>query len=262
MLMDSLSNIQLWGSVLMGFTQGLTEFLPISSSGHLFLIEQWLGVVPNLLFEVLLHVASLLAVVLYFWRDLIICWQQFFKRPQSLTEFVNREPVQLIIATICTIPFGLLIEHFFRGNMTISFVGATLLATAGFIFFSDKWHGSKTQLTLGMVVILGLVQGVAAFPGISRSGITIACLLIMNVDRYYAARFSFLLSIPTILAALLLAVFDAPVIEITTATSLGFIVSFITSLFGIKWLMDWVSGKWSWFGFYCVILGIILLFLP
>ncbi len=243
-------------TAILGLVQGLTEFLPVSSSGHLHLTQVWLGLSPSVSLEVLLHGASLVAVVLYFWSDIIQLIHEFFVSDKP---FFQRNSVLLLFATMCTMPVALGVQHLFADDLTLRLVGITLLVTAFLIYISNKGRGNRFTFTPTDALVVGVMQGVAALPGISRSGLTIAVLLLLGIQRKEAARLSFLLSVPTILAALVFSISDAGSDLLTLQNALGFMVALVASFAGIRWLMGWVSTRWLWFGGYCGVVGVALL---
>ncbi len=205
-------------AALLGAIQGLAEFLPISSSGHLVFFQDLFGLrEPEILFNIWLHVGTLVAVCMFFFRDLSKIFTTLFSIStwssgnHRLVERIWRKPeIKLLslvlIGTIPTILIGLVIrpvaEHVFS---SVQIVGTMLLVTGLLLWLTRglrKEGRDATQLTVRDAVCIGMVQGMAVLPGISRSGATIAVGLFMGVDRETAARYSFLLSIPAILSAL------------------------------------------------------------
>lgn len=248
--------MEILDAALLGSVQGITEFLPISSSGHLWLLLEMWGI-KSLSLEVVLHAGSLLAVIFFFRKDIIRIIQEMFSKKGDTLGW------KLALATVCTAPTGILVHNFFKGELSTTLVGITLLITAGFIVASEWLRPKKKlQFTWTVAVFLGLVQGLAVLPGISRSGLTIAFLILIGLPRKEAAENSFLLAIPTILGALVFSIFDnASDVGIFTqpATWVGFIVSGIAAVFAITWMMKLIEGKWIYFAPYCALLGAYLL---
>lgn len=239
----------------LGILQGLTEFLPVSSSGHLFLVQTWLGFEPSLALEIWFHVASLLAVLLVFRERIWKIFRGFFLR--------NEDGVfgwKLGLATLMTVPVGLFMNTIFDQNLSLQLVGITLLATAGFIVIAEKFRTKKTADFSWMVAaFLGLVQGIAVLPGISRSGITIAFLILLGMNRKKSAEISFLLSIPTILGALIFSFSEKSADFFSVELFVGLVATFVASIVGMKWMIALVEKRWIWFAPYCAGLGILLL---
>lgn len=249
-------------SIALGIIQGTTEFLPISSSGHLYLIEEFLHIENSLVFALYLHIGTLLAVVWYYRRDIndmLVGITHIFE--QRADHDKGREALLLGLSTIMTFPTGFLVYKFIDNNLSLLWVGITLIITAGLIsigeYIARKNHNSPFSLL--DAIILGLVQGISVFPGISRSGMTISTLLFLGVTRQNAARLSFLLSIPTIAGAgFYIFLKEGFVFEPIVAT-VGIITSFMVGYASIAWMTRLVQGKWLWFVPYCLILGSVII---
>ena len=200
-------------SILLGALQGLTEFLPVSSSGHLAIAQYFLPgfTQPGVLFDVLLHVGTFGAVVLYFRRELIEILTSPFRRDEAAP--LHRRLLLLLLAgSVPTAVIGLTFRGFFEGLFhNIPVVSLMLLVTGTLLFVSERFRitGRKEdKLTWGDALVVGTVQAFAIIPGISRSGSTIAALLLRGVDGETAARFSFLLALPAVFGAALLSARD------------------------------------------------------
>ncbi len=253
-------------AMMLGLVQGLAEFLPISSSGHLFILQEYLGMAPSLTLEIWLHGASLGAIILFFHKKI---WQlvlgygrriyilfRGWAYPKDFEE-PNAEMAQkLLLATFLTVLVAVPIEKIFMPTMTTGIVAMTLIATGVMIVLAEKLSPKKSRLfTYSLAVGLGFIQGLAALPGISRSGITIAFLVAVGVQRKEAAEISFLLAIPTILGAMVFAAKESDGLVLDMPFWVGMGVSFFASLLAIKWMMKLVEGRWIWFAPYCVALG-------
>jgi undecaprenyl-diphosphatase len=192
-------------SILLGVIQGAAEFLPISSSGHLRVIQEFFGIADEfgLAFDTMLHIATLLAVLVYFRVDLLHMARALFSSAPALAQD-RRLAWLVIVATIPTGIIGLLGGDFFE-SADILYVGIAFLVTSVSLITADKLsHRSLQQaegLSWGRAVLIGIAQGIAVMPGISRSGATMAVGMGVGLDREQAARFSFLLSVPIILLA-------------------------------------------------------------
>lgn len=266
-------------SIILGVVQGLTEFLPISSSGHLVLFQNLLGYKePEILFDVALHCGTLLAVLIYFRADLkgMVAESMSFiidlsKKERSIKSIHENPHVSLtfwiIIGTIPTALIGFTfkspLESLF-GSVTL--VGVALIIT-GLILavtrFVPTGNSKRERVGLKTSIAVGIAQGLAIIPGISRSGSTIATGLICGMDRDLAARFSFLLSIPAILGAVLLQVVSGDFSRVGLAPlTLGFISSALIGLLALKILMALVrKGNFFYFAPYCWVVGILIIFL-
>lgn len=183
-------------AIILGIIQGLTEFLPISSSGHLVLFQKLLKVQEaNLTFDIMVHFGTLIAVIVYFWSDIVA----IIKKP------LNKLPIYIIIATIPTGVIGLAFSDFFdKLFQTGQTLGIEFIITGLIIWLAESLRsGSKglREITVTDALLIGTCQGLAILPAISRSGLTIAGSLFRGLNRKFAAKFSFLLSIPAILGA-------------------------------------------------------------
>lgn len=252
-------------AIVLGVIQGVTEFLPVSSSGHIFLAETWLGLVPDAELSLWLHLGSLCAVVGYFWRDV---WRLIVGLLQMAQERKQNNhgvfALKIMVATFCTLPTAWVVYTYYPySEMSLMSVGVTLLVTAGLIFVAEKMSREEQMLSWPIVVLLGLAQGFAIIPGISRSGLTIALLIWMGINRGLAARTSFLLSIPTILGMALFAYIergerflDLGLFELVAITT-----SAVSAYLAIAWMMRWIEGRWIYFAYYCAFLGLAVMFL-
>lgn len=248
---------------LLGLVQGLTEFLPVSSSGHLAIAQHFLPGFeqPGLLFDVLLHMATTLAVVLYFRKDILRLACCYLRKGPEVKE--DRHIFNmLVLGSIPTAIIGFSGKDFFAGlfdNLLV--VGCMLFVTGALLILAEKIRSDGRQLSelkKSDSLLVGIVQGCAIIPGISRSGSTIACLLLRGIDGEAAARFSFLLSLPAIGGAMLLSLKDLQGISAAElpAYGVGALVAFISGMFAIRWLMNVVRNK-RLFGFaiYCFLVG-------
>ncbi|BCR06138.1 undecaprenyl-diphosphatase 3 [Desulfuromonas versatilis] len=200
-------------ALFLGLLQGLTEFLPVSSSGHLAIAQHFMPGFeqPGVLFDVMLHVGTMVAVLLYFRREVGNLLVSPFRRDEQ-ARLYRRLLALLAAGSVPTAVIGLTFKDFFEGlfhNLTV--VSLMLLVTGTLLFLSERFRrdGRKQdQLTLSDALVVGTVQGMAIVPGISRSGSTIAALLLKGVDGETAARFSFLLALPAVFGAALLSLRD------------------------------------------------------
>lgn len=262
-------------SIVLGIVQGLTEFLPISSSGHLVIVPYMLGweIPPQeaFVFDVLVQVATLAAIIIYFWKDLITIVKAFFsgirdRRP--LSDPNSRLGVYILVATIPAGLLGILIkdivEQAFNSPIATAFF---MLLTAGLLILAERVGARKRnleQLTYLDALWIGIFQALAIFPGISRSGSTITGGMTRHLMREPAARFSFLLSIPIMLAAGLLASIDLTEIPGAADAALvymtGMIAAAITGYLAIRWLLRYLTRHPLYvFAIYCAGVGILTL---
>lgn len=262
-------------SVVLGFVQGVAEFLPISSSGHLSLLQTWFGMEePDNLFNVLLHFATLIAVCVVYWRDIVDMITEFFRGVGSLfSRKGNSGPVpparRLVMMVILgTLPLLLVlpiedkVESLGGSNV---FVGIALLVTGAILFVSDRMaRGRKNARTATVTdaLLVGCAQAVAVIPGLSRSGCTISAGMALGFDRTFAVRYSFLLSLPAVLGATLLKVID--VIKDGVDPTLlpmylvGMVVAGVVGYFSIR-LVNLLAqkNKFGKFAYYCWAIGIV-----
>lgn len=253
-------------AVILGIVQGLTEFLPVSSSGHLAIGKYFLDFdTPDILFDVMLHAATLLVVMVYFHKRILLIIKAFFgiflQRFQK-DYFENKRFLWgIIVASIPTAIIGLLFEKYALVYFeTIVFVGYALIVTSIVLAISDNFFGNE-KITTGKSIIVGIAQGIAVTPGISRSGITIAVSCMLGIDRDEAAEFSFLLSIPAIFGAMILQIKNVAFnnYDILISYGAGMIAAFISGLVVINIMMMFIrSANLKFFAIYCLVLGIIV----
>ncbi len=260
-----------WEAVMLGFVQGLTEFLPVSSSGHLVIIQSFIKDFrqPGVLFDAMLHLGTLMAVVFFLRKEIFDIIMSLMptgwfreKRSVSGTKSGRRIALYVVIATICTGVIGLLFEdrihQLFTSPRTVSVM---LLITGGLLFMTDRFkgEGSGRDINLKDSLVIGVVQGMSLIPGISRSGSTIAFGIFRGLDGASAARFSFLLSIPAVLAAL---IFELRYVESVPLSDIriyfaGTIAAAITGFLTLGLLLFMIrKRKLRVFAYYCWILGI------
>ena len=252
-------------AIILGIIQGLTEFLPVSSSGHLELGTYILGIeaADNLLFAVIVHAATALSTIVVFRKDIWVIIQDLFKfQWNEGTQFVAKIFITLIPIGLVGVFFEDYIDEFFGGQ--IIFVGSMLLVTAVLLSISNYAVKKDGNVTFGKAFIIGLAQTIAVLPGISRSGSTIATALILGVQKEKATRFSFLMVLIPILGASFLKTLkyfkDPSIAEGISAIALGagFVAAFIAGLFACLWMIEIVKrGKLIYFAIYCAIVGMI-----
>ena len=266
-------------AIIMGLVQGLAEFLPVSSSGHLVLSKFILGAElgTSALFEILLHVGTLIAVFIFYWKDvlnlikegLLLIKDSFlfvFKRKKFDLYLERKMVVFIIVASIPTAILGLLMEAFLEDLFLSSVVavGFALLVTGTMLMLIRKMP--KSDKTLEEMkgrdaFTIGLVQGIATIPGISRSGSTVTAGLFCGLDKEFAFRFSFLMSIPAILGAAVLKMMDVNIADLTTNAgpyAVGMIVAAVVGYASIRWLKNLIQkDQFHYFGYYCLAVGLI-----
>jgi undecaprenyl-diphosphatase len=255
--------------MILGLIQGLTEFLPVSSSGHLVIWEQFMHFKsPDLSFEVMLHFGTLFAVILYFWRDIVQLLTSLFVKGDAEMAARRRVLLYLAVSTVITGTVGILFSDTFeRLFQTPRFCAAMLLVTATLLLLSDRVKtGSMEMGYMGWVraLIIGIGQAIAITPGISRSGTTIVTGVFCGLKREDAARYSFLLAIPAIGGAALLDFKDMAALApgVGLGYALGALTAFISGLVVIRFLIELVKRRrLIYFSIYCYLFGIISLIL-
>lgn len=250
-------------SVILGIIQGLTEFLPVSSSGHLEIGKAILGYnsVPeeSLMFTVVLHFATALSTIVVFRKDIINIIKGFLSfKWNDDTKFISKIMVSMIPAVIVGLFFEEQLEQLFGGNILL--VGFMLFVTAILLFLADKAKNTNKKVSFKNAFIIGISQAVAMIPGISRSGATISTSVLLGNDKTKAARFSFLMVVPLIFGKIAKDVFSGELSfenHNITALSIGFMAAFISGLFACTWMMVLVKkSKLSYFAIYCVVVGL------
>lgn len=269
-------------AILMGIVQGLSEFLPVSSSAHLVFTSNFYKVFKNIpivaqsneevFFDIMLHLGTLVAVLIFFRKDVWEILKALIEacKKRDFSDHKAKLALYIIAGTLVTIalalPFNEVAEHLVYHP---ALVGGLLVITGGVLFFSEylsKKRGEKSdKVNLKQALLIGLAQGVAVLPGFSRSGWTMATGLFMGLDRETSARYSFLLSIPIILGASMV----YPIIKIDVAEAVnynwiaiaaGTLVSGVVGYLCIKYFMKFISRfSLNVFGYYCVIMGLFTL---
>lgn len=259
-------------AILLGILQGLTEFLPISSSGHLVILPYFLNWnLPSkemFIFNVLVQNGTLVAVIVYFWKDLWAIVKEFFSQLSQGRPFASHEARLGWLLIAATLPAGLaglllqdIVEQAFSSPLV---AGIALIVTAILMFLAERISqniGDLHDLTLADALVMGIMQSLALFPGISRSGATISGGLMRHLKRESAARFSFLMAVPIMLAAGGLSTYEmfTEVSNLRTFLPLmavGFFTAMVVGYVAIRWLLRFlVNHKLTTFSIYCALLG-------
>ena len=252
--------------IILGIIQGLTEFLPVSSSGHLEIAKWILGEdkvgEESLLMTVVLHFATALSTLIVFHKDLA----EVFK---GLLQFKNNDSFQFSLKIILSmVPAALVglffndeIEALFGGALTL--VGSMLIVTGLLLFLADKAKASSKETGMKESIFIGISQAIAILPGISRSGATISTAVILGIDKEKAARFSFLMVVPLIFGKMVKDILSGGIQYESSAflpLLIGFVVAFITGLAACKWMIKVVkNSQLKYFAYYCFIIGGIVI---
>jgi undecaprenyl-diphosphatase len=251
-------------SIVLGLIQGLTEFLPVSSSGHLEIAKVILGdtSVPqeSLTFTVVLHFATALSTLVIFRKEVAEIFRGLFQfKWNEQTQFSLKIIASMIPAVIVGLLFEEQLEAFFGGKILL--VGAMLLVTAVLLLLADRAKHTDKKVSFTNAVIIGISQAIAMLPGISRSGATISTSVLLGVDRTKAARFSFLMVVPLIIGKVAKDLMSGEInfsnAEIAPLTA-GFIAAFVSGLLACTWMISLVKkSKLSYFAIYCAVVGVI-----
>ena len=270
--------MELYQGITLGIIQGLTEFLPVSSSGHLVLGQIFFGITQSqLVFDISVHMGTLLAVLVVYASDIKAMlvsaanffFKAFFFKP-VVSLFKEDENLQMagliLIGSIPTAIIGFGLKQFEHVLFTSKvLVGCMLILTGTVLWISRKYYFSENKTNgpgIKKALLIGVCQGIAVIPGISRSGSTIAAGMFLGLDRHKAAKFSFLLSIPAILGAQILSIKDMinNNLSIDPVTIYATITSFIIGLIALKILLTLVhSGKFHLFAPYCWLIGALVI---
>lgn len=251
-------------AILLGIVQGVTEFLPVSSSGHLQLAKELLGIEleNNITFDVTLHAATVLSTIVVLWRELWGLLTGLFARHFNEAQaYVLKIVLSMIPAGIIGICFADQIEALFS---SLAFVGAMLLLTALLLTFAYYAKPrQKAAISYRDAFLIGCAQAVATMPGLSRSGTTIATGLLLGNDKSSVANFSFLMVIPVILGKMLLDILSGEMAAMSVPTEVlvsGFMAAFVSGTLACKFMIEIVKrGRLIWFALYCAVVGAIAL---
>ncbi|HHU23207.1 MAG TPA: undecaprenyl-diphosphate phosphatase [Clostridiales bacterium] len=271
-------------AIFLGLIQGITEFLPISSSGHLSILQNFFGMQSpeegHLLFDVLLHLATLISVCVVYRKDILAMIREIldlFKRKEvTLSDMERKEinyPLRLaLMIVLATLPLLLVLP--IKGQVeklyySTFFIGFALIATGFILYISDKivtGRKNEKNITVGNALVIGLCQAIAVIPGLSRSGTTITAGMATGLNREFAVKFSFLISLPAILGANLISLFDALKegfdVSLLPAYLTGMAAAMVSGYFAIG-LVRFLSnkGKFGRFSYYCWAVGLITIIL-
>jgi undecaprenyl-diphosphatase len=256
-------------AVVLGILQGLTEFVPVSSTAHLLIAQTLMGIPSDnaiFAFLVLVQLGTTASLIAYFFRDILSLVRAFFARPFSTPE--NRLVWYILIATVPALIAGVLLKKAVEGLFQTPLLEAAIrLLSAAVLLFLAEWLGRRTRQLDGMnwldALIIGLFQVLAIFPGASRSGTTISAGMYRGFDRPSAARFAFLLSVPVLLAAGAYESLDVIKLPHLGAflpfLAVGFVIAAIVGWFSIRWLLNYLIRHSLYaFAIYCAVLGAIV----
>jgi undecaprenyl-diphosphatase len=259
--------MELVDAIVLGLVQGITEFLPVSSTGHLVLFREWLSIdeIHGLAFDAMLHFATTAAVIVYFWSDLWSLLQVALRKLGRLP--VNTKDITLLyallIGTVPAVILGVLSKSFIEDNLRSAMIVAGVLLLASVFFMYSEWryfvNPPRQELTVRKGLLIGLFQALALIPGMSRSGATIAGGMLLGLSRYEASRFSFLLAIPITLGVgimMTLELLEAGGSVNWMFVAVGATVAFSTALLVIHFFLQFIRKYTLWpFVWYGVILA-------
>ena len=243
----------------LGIVQGLTEFLPVSSSGHIVLFSKLFGIEESLLLSIFLHLATLFSIFVVFYKDIL----EILKKPFS------DKTMKLVTATIPTCIIALLLMPIIKSSFSGDMLWLCFFFSAAILFFAEKVSKKIQPKTIDYktAILIGIFQGIAIFPGVSRSGSTISAGLFCGRDKKETAKFSFLLSVPIILMSLVLEVFEIATQKIAIngpiwAILLSCVCAFVIGVFALKSMVKLTEkANLKWFSLYLIVVGFVSLFL-
>ncbi|MBI2548443.1 undecaprenyl-diphosphate phosphatase [Candidatus Woesearchaeota archaeon] len=249
-------------AIILGIVQGVTEWLPISSSGHLVLMQQLFNIEVPLIYDIILHLGTLIALFIVFWKEIVGMTRAVLTFDKNNPSF--RFAIFILLGSIPTAIIGFLFQDLFASFFTsLLVVGIGLLITGTLLFFS-RFADGKKGLTLWHALCIGTAQGIAIIPGISRSGITIATGLFQGMEKELAAKFSFLLSIPAVGGAFLLRLTDLEAVSSQDYLPyfFGLLAATIVGYYSLKLLLHIVvKRKFHTFCWYCWPVGLLAILL-
>jgi len=258
--------MEIINAIILGIIQGITEFLPVSSSGHLEIAKAILGEnkvgEESLLMTVVLHFATALSTIIIFRKDILEILKGLFQFKNNDSFWFSLKIVfSMIPAALLGVFFNDEIEALFGGALTL--VGSMLLVTGLLLFLADKAKASAKKVGVKHAILIGISQAIAILPGISRSGATISTAVLLGIDKEKAARFSFLMVVPLIFGKIAKDILSGDIqYETTTFIPLlvGFIFAFLTGMFACKWMIRLVkSSQLKYFAYYCFAIGGIVI---
>jgi undecaprenyl-diphosphatase len=261
-------DVEILRSAVLGIVQGLTEFLPVSSSGHLEIAKFLLGEdavgEESLMMTVMLHVATALSTIYVFRKDIWKILRELFHQPWNESQqFAIRVLISMLPAGLIGFFFEPMFETLF--SMRVGFVGWMLLITASLLFFADRPREHRRPMNNRDAFWIGCAQAVALLPGISRAGSTVSAALILGIERKEAARFSFLMVVPLIIGKIgyeLLLGDGFTQISDPLSLSVGFVTAFVFGVIACTWMIALVArSKLKYFGMYCIVAGIFAIVL-
>lgn len=257
------NNMNLLDAIMLGVIQGLTEFLPVSSSGHLEIGKEMLNVNlkanDSMMMTIVLHAATALSTIVVFHKDVAAIFVGLFKfKWNEDYDFAVKILVSMIPAVVVGLTMEDAIENLFNGNMLL--VGSMLVLTGVLLFLAGRAKSTVKNVGYLDSIIIGIAQAIAILPGVSRSGATISTSVLLGVDRVKAARFSFLMVVPLILGKMAKDALDGGLTASVPPLPLivSFVAAFVTGVIACKWMIALVKdAQLWWFSIYCFTVGVI-----
>lgn len=246
-------------AIILGIIQGIFEWFPVSSSGHLIIFQKLLNLKTDISFDIFLHLSSLFAICVFFWKDIKNIGIKFFTFRKETYEF--KIGLYIIIATFITGLSGLFLNNFIGIFENLLFLSGSFFFTSILLFSTKFIKERERKINSKIAAVIGVFQGLALIPGISRSGSTITACKIFHINQKDTFRFSFLIAIPAILGAVILKIGEIKSISFPVLIT-GFSISFFLSLISLFLLRKvFLKGKFYLFGIYTLMVSIFLLFI-
>ena len=247
--------------IILGILQGITEFLPVSSSGHLVLFKHFLSITKSdIVIEVVLHIGTLLSILIFFRKDIYKLLRGIIDKNQDSVSY----GLYIIVATIPVVIFSLAIKDYIDSIFSVNILVYTYIVNAIILFITKKSVVKNGNISLKLAIAMGITQTFALFPGISRAGITICTGLILGYERREVAKFSFFMAIPALIGAMIFEL-DNIIYQISldsTSLIIGFFVSMISGLLVLGLLFKILQSNKLWmFSYYCILIWLIIIYI-
>lgn len=250
--------MELLQAIILGIVQGITEWLPISSSGHLVIFQELFGFGTDVAFDVLLHLATLIVILAVFWKDVLAIIKSVFS---TRWDENSKLLFYILLASIPTAVFGLVFHDWLIGLFSNLLLLGVFFIVNGIILFLTRFAKASRQLNWWRSIVMGVAQGLSIIPSISRSGATVSAGMFLGIRKENLIKFSFLMAIPAIIGAFIL---EAKNLTLTNPLPLilGSLTAMIVGYFALKLMIKTIEkGKLHYFAYYCLVLGILILIL-
>ena len=250
--------MEFYQAIILGIVQGITEWLPISSSGHLVIFQELFGFGTDVAFDVLLHLATLIVILAVFWKDVLAIIKSVFS---TRWDENSKLLFYILLASIPTAVFGLVFHDWLIGLFSNLLLLGVFFIVNGIILFLTRFAKASRQLNWRRSIVMGVAQGLSIIPSISRSGATVSAGMFLGIRKENLIKFSFLMAIPAIIGAFIL---EAKNLTLTNPLPLilGSLTAMIVGYFALKLMIKTIEkGKLHYFAYYCLVLGILILIL-